>query len=104
MVLIDRTGRCRFRHQVARTHGLERLSSQPLPLLGAHIGLFRIRGARSDAAVLAALQQDGRVRSAQLNQRYFHSKAASRRRQPFPSTDRATCGCPKRTSWRSAAT
>lgn len=66
-----------FRNEVARTHGLERLSSQSLPLLDAQMGLLRIRGGRSEAAVLAALRQDGRVRSVQLNQRYFHTQGAS---------------------------
>lgn len=65
------------RDGVVRRHGLERLSSQPLPLLDAHIGLLRIRSGRSEAAVLAALRQDSRVRSAQLNQRYFHAQGSS---------------------------
>jgi Subtilase family len=65
------------RDGVVRTHGLERLSSQPLPLLDAHIGLLRIRSGRSEAAVLVALRQDSRVRSAQFNQRYFHTQGPS---------------------------
>jgi subtilisin family serine protease len=64
------------RDGVARAHGLERLRSQSLPLLDAQLGLFRIRGGRSEAAVLAALRRDGRVRAAQANLRYFNAQGA----------------------------
>ena len=95
VVLFNADRSLSFRNQVARTHGLERLSSQPLPLLGAHIGLFRIRGGRSEAAVLAALQQDGRVRSAQLNQRYFHTQGASQQVAAIPQYGARKVGLPE---------
>jgi subtilisin family serine protease len=73
LVLIDQTQPQSLGLELARTHGMERLSSRLIELLGARAELFRVRGSRSDAAVLAALQRDGRIRSAQFNQRYFHS-------------------------------
>jgi Subtilase family len=85
IVLLFNTDRSlSVRDQVARTHGLERLRGQALPLLNAQMGLFRIRGGRSGAAVLAALQQDGRVRAAQLNQRYLHTQGAGRQPAAIP--------------------
>jgi subtilisin family serine protease len=47
-----------------------------VPLLGARAELMRVRQGRSQDAVLAALQRDPRVRSAQPNQRYLQSGGA----------------------------
>ncbi|MGJ5076037.1 S8 family serine peptidase [Bradyrhizobium oligotrophicum] len=55
---------------LARRHGLQRISSQRFPLIGATIGLFRITDRRSVQAVSRALAADARVRSVQPNYRY----------------------------------
>ena len=57
--------------ELARRHGLERLSSQGFPLLGATIGLFRIVNRRPVDTVRREFAADGSVRSVQLNFRYF---------------------------------
>jgi hypothetical protein len=73
LVLVDQSQPQSLGLALARAHGLERLSSRPIALLGARVELYRIRGGRSEAAVLAALRRDRRIRSAQFNRRYFHS-------------------------------
>lgn len=78
LVLVDQNQPSSVGLDLARRHGLQRLSSRPIELLGARLELFRIRGSRSDTAVLAALQRDGRIRSAQFNQRYFHTGEKAR--------------------------
>ncbi|MCC8981170.1 S8 family serine peptidase [Bradyrhizobium acaciae] len=55
---------------LARRHGLTRIASQNIPLLGATIGLFRIVGNRSTDAVSREFASDGSVRSVQPNYRY----------------------------------
>ena len=55
---------------LARRHGLRRIASQNIPLLGATIGLFRIAGNRSADAVSREFANDGSVRSVQPNYRY----------------------------------
>jgi subtilisin family serine protease len=65
--------------ELARRYGLERISSEPIPLLRARAELMRIRGQRSLASVLASLQRDHRVRFAQPNQRYLHTGAENQR-------------------------
>ena len=95
VLLFDADRSLSLRDQVARTHGLQRLSSQPLPLLAANIGLFRIGGGRSEAAVLAALQRDARVRLVQLNQRYSHSQGASQRVAAIPQYGPRSVGLPE---------
>jgi subtilisin family serine protease len=57
--------------QLARRHGLERISSQNFPLLGGTIGLFRIIDRRPVDTVRGEFAADGCVRSVQLNFRYF---------------------------------
>lgn len=59
--------------ELARTYGLEVLSSRAILLLNARATLFRVRAGRLEDAALAALQRDSRVRSAQFNMRYLHS-------------------------------
>ena len=55
---------------LARRHGLSRIASQNIPLLGATIGLFRTAGNRSANAVARDLASDGSVRAVQPNYRY----------------------------------
>jgi hypothetical protein len=57
--------------ELARRHGLERISSQSFRLLGSTIGLFRIVDNRPVDTVRRELAADGSVRSVQLNFRYF---------------------------------
>jgi subtilisin family serine protease len=57
--------------ELARRHGLERITSQSFPLLGGTIGLFRIIDRRPVDTVRRELAADGSVRSVQLNFRYF---------------------------------
>ncbi|MEH2496724.1 subtilisin family serine protease [Bradyrhizobium sp. AZCC 1678] len=57
--------------ELARRHGLERISSQSFPLLGGTVGLFRIIDRRPVDTVRRELAADGSVRSVQLNFRYF---------------------------------
>ncbi|WFU19141.1 S8 family serine peptidase [Bradyrhizobium sp. CB3481] len=57
--------------ELARRHGLERISSQSFRLLGGTIGLFRIVDNRPVDTVRRELAADGSVRSVQLNFRYF---------------------------------
>jgi hypothetical protein len=66
---------------LAQTYGLHHLSSQTIALLGARAELFQVPKGRSESAVLEALQQDRRVRLAQLNRRYFHTDMQSHRYQ-----------------------
>lgn len=69
---------------LARRHGLRRIASQNVALLGATIGLFRIAGNRSADTVSRALASDSSVRSVQPNYRYAlqDQKAASGGRDP----------------------
>ncbi|TWC05903.1 subtilase family protein [Bradyrhizobium macuxiense] len=55
---------------LARRHGLRRIASQNIPLLGATIGLFRIAGNRSADTVSLEFAGDSSVRSVQPNYRY----------------------------------
>src|SRR5262249_52277130 len=71
LILIDQDQPQSLATQLARTYRLERIRSGRLSLLGVRAELMRVRQGHSQAAVLAALQQDTRVRSAQLNQRYL---------------------------------
>jgi Subtilase family len=79
LVLVDQDHPPSLGEELARTYRLEQLSSQPIALLRARAELFRVREGQSEEAVLAALQQDGRVRSAQLNRRYFQSGTTDQR-------------------------
>ena len=56
---------------LARRHGLERISSENLPLLGGTIGLFRIVDRRPVETVRREFAADASVRSVQFNFRYF---------------------------------
>ncbi len=56
---------------LARRHGLERISSENLPLLGSTIGLFRIVDQRPLETARRQFAADASVRSVQLNFRYF---------------------------------
>jgi subtilisin family serine protease len=53
--------------ELARRHGLERITSQDFPLIGGTIGLFRIVDRRPVNTVRRELAADGSVRSVQLN-------------------------------------
>ena len=53
--------------ELARRHGLERITSQDFPLIGGTIGLFRIVDRRPVDTVRRELAADGSVRSVQLN-------------------------------------
>ncbi|WP_430649137.1 S8 family serine peptidase [Bradyrhizobium viridifuturi] len=55
---------------LARRHGLRRIASQNIPLLGATVGLFRMAGNRSADAVSREFANDSSVRSVQPNYRY----------------------------------
>jgi len=79
LVLLDQDQPQSLGRELARTYGLVRISSEPVPLLGARAELMRVREGRSQDAVLAALQRDTRVRSAQPNQRYLQTGGASSR-------------------------
>jgi subtilisin family serine protease len=79
LVLIDQDYPASLGDELARTYRLEQLSSRQIALLHARAELFRVREGQSEEAVLAALQQDVRVRSAQLNRRYFHTGTTDQR-------------------------
>jgi subtilisin family serine protease len=78
LVLIDQSQPQSLGLELARVYGMERLSSRSIALLGVRAELFRIRSGRSDSAVLAAVQRDTRIRSAQFNIRYSHSGEGSK--------------------------
>jgi subtilisin family serine protease len=71
LIVIDQDQPQSLSTELARTYRLERIRSERLSLLGARAELMRVRRGHSQEAVLAALQRDPRVRSAQLNQRYL---------------------------------
>jgi subtilisin family serine protease len=79
LVLIDQNQPTSLGGELARTYGLERISSEPVPLIRARAELMRVRPGRTVEVVLAALQRDARVRSAQPNQRYLHTGDAADR-------------------------
>lgn len=56
--------------ELARRHGLTRVSSENFPLIGATIGLFRITDGRPSETVRREFAADGSVRSLQPNFRY----------------------------------
>ncbi|BAL78147.1 S8 family serine peptidase [Bradyrhizobium cosmicum] len=56
--------------ELARRHGLTRVSSENFPLIGATIGLFRITDGRPSETVRREFAADGSVRSVQPNFRY----------------------------------
>jgi len=84
LVLVDDTRPQGLGAQLAQAYGLELLSSRPIALIGARAELFRVRAGRSEAAALAALQRDQRIRSAQFNWLYFHSSDGRREPVPIP--------------------
>src|SRR5882757_5100326 len=55
---------------LARRHGLRRIASQTIPLLGATIALFRVTGDRPAEVVSRKFASDASVRSVQPNYRY----------------------------------
>jgi subtilisin family serine protease len=57
--------------ELARRHGLTRVSSENFPLIGATFGLFRITDGRPSATVRREFAADGSVRSVQPNFRYL---------------------------------
>ena len=79
LVLVDEDRPQSLGDELAHTYRLEQLSSQPIALLRARAELFRVREGQSEETALSALQQDGRVRSAQLNRRYFHTGSTDQR-------------------------
>jgi subtilisin family serine protease len=87
LVLLDQDQPQAVGRLLARTYGLERISTELVPLLGARIELMRVRQGRSQEAVLSALQSDMRVRSAQLNQRYLQTGDASPHYLKFAEAD-----------------
>ena len=56
--------------ELARRHGLTRISSENFPLIGATFGLFRITDGRPYETVRREFAADGSVRSVQPNFRY----------------------------------
>jgi hypothetical protein len=56
--------------ELARRHGLARISTENFPLIGATIGLFRIADGRPYETVRREFAADGSVRSVQQNFRY----------------------------------
>jgi hypothetical protein len=84
LVLLDQGRPQSLGGQLARNYGLELLSSRPVALLRVRAELFRVRARRSEAAALAALRRDRRVRSAQFNWRYFHSDDDRHDAAPIP--------------------
>jgi len=56
--------------ELARRHGLTRVSSENFPLIGATVGLFRITDGRPYETVRREFAADGSVRSLQSNFRY----------------------------------
>ncbi|WP_038975935.1 S8 family serine peptidase [Bradyrhizobium japonicum] len=56
--------------ELARRHGLTRVSSENFPLIGATFGLFRITDGRPSETVRREFDADGSVRSVQPNFRY----------------------------------
>ncbi|MBR0788161.1 S8 family serine peptidase [Bradyrhizobium manausense] len=56
--------------ELARRHGLTRISSENFPLIGATVGLFRISDGRPYETVRREFAADGSVRSLQPNFRY----------------------------------
>ncbi len=84
LVLVDQTRPQSLGSQLAQAYGLELLSSRPIALIGARAELFRVRAGRSEAAALAALRRDTRIRSAQFNWLYFHSSDGRREPAPIP--------------------
>lgn len=56
--------------ELARRHGLTRVSSENFPLIGATVGLFRIAGGRPYETVRREFAAEGSVRSLQPNFRY----------------------------------
>ncbi len=56
--------------ELARRHGLRRISSENFPLIGATFGLFRIADGRPYETVRREFAADGSVRSVQPNFRY----------------------------------
>ncbi|CCD87627.1 conserved exported protein of unknown function, putative subtilisin-like serine protease [Bradyrhizobium sp. ORS 285] len=62
---------------LARRYGLQRISSQNFPLIGATIGLFRITDRRSVEAVSRAFAADRSVRAVQPNYRYALQQSAT---------------------------
>jgi hypothetical protein len=57
--------------ELARRHGLARLESQNVPLVGGTVGLFRVIDRRPVDTVAGELATDAGVRSVQPNFRYF---------------------------------
>jgi subtilisin family serine protease len=82
LVLVDAARPLSLGSDLARSYGLELVSSRPIALIGARAELFRVRPGRSEAAALTALQRDPRVRAAQFNWLYFHS--GDGRSEPVP--------------------
>jgi subtilisin family serine protease len=80
LVLVDQYQPRALGHELARTYGLQHLTTTELASLGARAELMRVREGRSEETVLAALQNDGRIRSAQLNWRYLENAAARQSR------------------------
>src|SRR5262249_46841182 len=78
LVLVDQSQPQALDAELAQAYGLDLVSSRPIALLGARAVLLRVRPGGSDAAALAALQNDTRVRSAQFNLLYYHSGGEKR--------------------------
>jgi subtilisin family serine protease len=78
LVFVDKDAPASIGSSLGQAYGLKYLSDQQIALLGSRAMLFHLDDARSEEAVLATLRQDPRVRSAQLNRRYFHSDMQGR--------------------------
>jgi subtilase family protein len=84
VVLVDQARPQSLGSNLAQAYGLDLLSSRPVALIGARAELFRVRSGLSEAAALAALRRDPRVRAAQFNWLYFHSGDGQRGTVPIP--------------------
>ena len=77
LVLIDQGQTKSLGQELARTYGLEVLSTEAIPLLRARAELMRVPGTRPQEPIIASLRRDPRVRAVQGNQRYLHTGAVS---------------------------
>ncbi len=78
LVLVDQSQPQSLEAELAQAHSLELVSSRRIALLDARAVLLRVRPGGADAAALAALQNDARVRLAQFNLLYYHSGGEKR--------------------------
>ena len=92
--------------ELARRHGLTRVSSENFPLIGATFGLFRITDGRPSETVRREFAADGSVRSVQPNFRYvLQDQKSSVPTEGDPAQYAlASFACRRRIRWRTAPT